>query len=663
MPTATKAKRAFSYIRFSDSKQKKGDSKRRQLAWGTDLCRIKGWTLDESLKPDEGVSAFRGKNATTGSLSLFLGEIKAGRVRPGDVLLLESLDRLTRQDIDDGWELFRSILKAGVEIYTREPERHYFPIDLNNFGTRVEVMAYFLRAFNESQMKSIRGSEYWKARRAKVEFLKIHHVLPAWLKLSADRKQFTPIPEAVKAIKLIYKWAGEGLGLNPITERLNKEKVPLIGNNVRRDPQTFTDSWRRSYVAKLIQDRAVIGEFQPHVFKEGERVPHGQPIKGYFPVIISETEWYSVRQAVKHRGTTRGANGVGISNLFTGLIRDARDGKVMHLVYTGSSRKNNTRQLMSYGARNGEKGSDHLLAFPYDPVERIFLQTLRELTADDIVGDKTDTRPDEMAAAVGKLDDLDAKIATVQRRVLEEAGIDALVSLLEKLSNERQATAALLDKLKAEAAHQQPVEGLREVNSVAALLEKATDPEERKSLRLKARAAIKRVVSEIWVIVWDVTPTIRAAEVQIWFHTGTFREFLLTWLRRGKHRGLVENSMVGEGDVISDPRQYRTSAKLRKIHTIETKELRPLIEEEIAKACKARDAMTALKIAVNPVAVKAADLRSQGMSLMKIGQELNRQGLLTPTGKPWTQAGQISLLIRSAPAPENGTQPATVASY
>src|SRR5262249_3925229 len=117
---AMKATRAYSYIRFSKRRQRKGRSLERQLEWGPALCAANGWTLDTSFKPDEGVSAHHGKNAADGTLAEFLKAIKAGRVKPGDVLLVESLDRLTREDIDPAWELFRSILKAGVEVYTRE---------------------------------------------------------------------------------------------------------------------------------------------------------------------------------------------------------------------------------------------------------------------------------------------------------------------------------------------------------------------------------------------------------------------------------------------------------------------------------------------------------------------------------------------------------------
>jgi DNA invertase Pin-like site-specific DNA recombinase len=575
----SKVKRAFSYIRFSDRKQAKGGSKRRQLEWGLALCASKGWQLDEHFRlQDEGVSAFRGTNATAGKLAAFLQAIKAGDVKAGDVLLLESLDRLSREDIDPAWELFRKILKSGVEVYTREPERHYVPSDLNNFGTRIEVQAYMLRAYNESATKSMRGLAYWKGRRDGLagEPRPIHQVTPAWLRLSEDRKRFEIIQEAAETIRLIYRWAGEGLGLDPITKRLNELKIPPIGNNIRRE--VFKAGWCRSYVAKLLADKAVVGEFQPHVMKmvpdpespdgrgKWKRVPHGDPIPGYFPEVIPEDEWYRIRQAVKERGRQTGPRGVGIASLFTGLIRDARDGETMHLTYAHSSLKANCRVLVSYGVRNGRPGSVHL-PFPYDPVERAVLRLCRELKPADVLGDKADDRLGEISALSGRLQEIDDKIAKVQRRVKEEAGIDALVSLLEMLDRERKAAVVRLEQLKAESAHRQPT-ALRETQSVVELLERA-EGAEREALRTKVKGRISQLVSEVWMLVQDVSETIRVARVQVALHSGRDKFLLLAWRRRGAGRGHVNEVMGAEVPADEPPealrwlRDYRGDPKTR----------------------------------------------------------------------------------------------------
>src|SRR6516165_10425780 len=100
----TKATLAYSYLRFSSPEQAKGDSIRRQTeardAW---LVRHPSVTLDTSLTlHDKGVSGFSGKhrlNADRFALAAFLKLVDAGRIPEGSYLLLENLDRLSREHI------------------------------------------------------------------------------------------------------------------------------------------------------------------------------------------------------------------------------------------------------------------------------------------------------------------------------------------------------------------------------------------------------------------------------------------------------------------------------------------------------------------------------------------------------------------------------------
>src|SRR4051794_17399302 len=90
--------KAYSYIRFSTPEQLKGDSLRRQLQLSRDYALQHGLELDEELK-DIGVSAFKGKNRTDGALGRFINLVREGKIEPGSVLLVESLDRLSRDQI------------------------------------------------------------------------------------------------------------------------------------------------------------------------------------------------------------------------------------------------------------------------------------------------------------------------------------------------------------------------------------------------------------------------------------------------------------------------------------------------------------------------------------------------------------------------------------
>src|SRR5262245_24648810 len=120
----TAATIAYSYVRFSHPDQAQGDSLRRQQEGAVAYCQRKGWTLDESLSlRDLKLSAFRGANALIGNLGVFLDLIKRGTVKPGSALICESIDRISRQGIDEGCEIIKKILKAGVLLVTLSPER------------------------------------------------------------------------------------------------------------------------------------------------------------------------------------------------------------------------------------------------------------------------------------------------------------------------------------------------------------------------------------------------------------------------------------------------------------------------------------------------------------------------------------------------------------
>jgi DNA invertase Pin-like site-specific DNA recombinase len=72
---------------------------------------------------DKGCSDFPGDNLkVTAGLALFLKAI-SGRVTTGSVLIIENIDRLSRQEVDVVYDLFRGILKAGVWIATKSPPR------------------------------------------------------------------------------------------------------------------------------------------------------------------------------------------------------------------------------------------------------------------------------------------------------------------------------------------------------------------------------------------------------------------------------------------------------------------------------------------------------------------------------------------------------------
>jgi DNA invertase Pin-like site-specific DNA recombinase len=107
--------KAYSYIRFSTPEQGKGNSLQRQTeaarAWA-DRERV---PLDTELTfEDHGVSGFTGANRETGALGVFLERVKDGTVPAGSWLIVESLDRISRQVARKAVRTIEDIVEAGI---------------------------------------------------------------------------------------------------------------------------------------------------------------------------------------------------------------------------------------------------------------------------------------------------------------------------------------------------------------------------------------------------------------------------------------------------------------------------------------------------------------------------------------------------------------------
>src|SRR5262249_43539901 len=94
---STTTPKTYSYIRFSTPEKASGDSHRRQAELSNRYAEEQVLNLDTFLSLcDLGVSGFTGENRRKGALALFLKAVETGKVPAGSFLLVESLDRLSR---------------------------------------------------------------------------------------------------------------------------------------------------------------------------------------------------------------------------------------------------------------------------------------------------------------------------------------------------------------------------------------------------------------------------------------------------------------------------------------------------------------------------------------------------------------------------------------
>lgn len=347
--------KAYSYVRFSTGDQIKGDSQRRQTEAAEAWCRKNGVTLVTQYS-DLGVSAFRGKNAETGSLGRFLAMVRSGRIEAGSYLVVESLDRVSRNSIMEAFDVFRDIIKAGIKLVTLSDNQIYDKESINNNWTSLIIsLTVMSRAHEESKMKSQRLAAAWSAKRSQVSQKKLTSRCVAWLRMTPDGKRFEVIPDKANTVRRIFEMAAQGKGANSITKALRTEKVKPIG----RKPVWFT-----SYVKKILDNRAVIGEFTPAVSRNGKR-EFLDAIPDYYPAIVSKELFATVQQLRRARPSYVGRS---TFNVFSKLAFDMASGAPM--LYVNKNRKRGWHYLVPRTALMQEVA---YCSWPYDDFLESFI--------------------------------------------------------------------------------------------------------------------------------------------------------------------------------------------------------------------------------------------------------------------------------------------------
>src|SRR5262249_1502303 len=154
----------------------------------------------------------------------------------------------------------------------------------------------------------------------------------------------------------------------------------------------------------------------------------GEPIKGYFPAIVSEATFHRVEEGLKRRKKGGGPT-TGTPNLFNGLLFDAFDG--LPMVINGSGA---IRHLVSRGAIRKAPGSVYR-SIRYQVFEDAILGQLAELKAADVLG-KPNEAQDRAAALSGKLTALNRKIDQVRAKAAAAEDVSIFFDLITDLDRE-----------------------------------------------------------------------------------------------------------------------------------------------------------------------------------------------------------------------------------
>lgn len=410
---------AYSYIRFSSVKQQKGDSVERQTRLSVEYAARLGLLLDTKLNlRDLGISAYDRSNLKKGALGQFLRLVEDGRIEKGSYLLVESLDRLSRDKVMDALSVFTDILRAGIIIVTLSDEQVYsYERSNDNWASLIVSIAIMSRANEESAMKSRRIRSSWDAKRKNIATKRLTARCPYWLKPAEGDQGFEFIPERVEVVKRIFQMSREGIGTVTIVKTLNAENVPRFSEK--------TDGWQNSYIQKILSSHAVYGELQLALQRDGELTPL-DVIPDYYPPIMSKEEWIIVASARSSRRTRGGVSkGKNLSNLFSGLLRCGYCGGAMNMGgyshVRANGRKSEGKYIACSSARRGL--GCNFVQWDYHDLEQLVLRFCKVVDLAQVLGVNRNAEA-EINNAMRRLESIKLEIADVSVR--NESLLDAL---------------------------------------------------------------------------------------------------------------------------------------------------------------------------------------------------------------------------------------------
>lgn len=307
-------KRAIAYLRFSSLTQLQGDSVRRQKRlideW---LKQHTDYYLDPVTFEDLGLSAWRGEHAARGAFSAFMEAVQLNLIESGSVLLIESLDRLSREKIGDATGRLHAILKAGIDVVTLSDSTHYTRDSLDDPFAIIRAILIAQRANEESEIKSKRMRAAWaeKRREAALSGRVMTTKCPYWLRVNDAHDGFDVLEDRAEIIRQIFRLRLEGLSYVRISRELNERGIENLKGKASQ--------WHSASVERLIKKKSVIGVLQSsrHLTVSGVI-----EIPGYYPAII-ENDDFERAQLINYEPESRQDSNFNpyLINIFRSLMR------------------------------------------------------------------------------------------------------------------------------------------------------------------------------------------------------------------------------------------------------------------------------------------------------------------------------------------------------
>jgi DNA invertase Pin-like site-specific DNA recombinase len=477
----------FSYRRFSSGRQASGHSLERQTESARRWCHEKGYRLDEDLAlADLGVSAYSGDNASRGALSGFLGAIESGRIPKDSILLVESLDRLSRAAIPEAVGLLTSIVRAGVRVVSLIDGHEWNQKTIEDTTSFLLSVLLFSRAHEESSTKAKRVSEqFQKKRKAGLPVVSFGHG-PGWASPKPDRSGWDVDADRAAVVVRVFELAAAGHGGIAISRQANQEGW-LLPWRVRSNTAS---RWEHTGVSRLLRDRRVLGEWQPKRMVGGKLKPDGDPVANYYPRVVQDALWYQVQTALGGRAGPLRIRGLK-ADVFSGLFYCSCGERMDRKAPTGRGYP----RYYCLGRKNGASKCEGVSeAVLLGPVLSAIAQLEQAAFHPDTAAERA---REELAIAEAKLRDIDAGASRILDAIQDGGSSSLLSGRLNALESEKIETEAVIARARAELGAAPTLDanfGRRLAESASAVVADKADVEGRHRVAQALWQVVQRIV-------------------------------------------------------------------------------------------------------------------------------------------------------------------------
>lgn len=423
---------AYSYTRVSTPEQIKGDGIKRQIEKAELYAAQHGLELDTTLHlSDKGVSAYHGDNfGEDGALGSFVKLI--GNVVPvGSYLLVEALDRISRENTLSAMNRFDALSRAGIHVVTLMDNKIWPIGGIVDLSDLMVSMIHFAVANQESAKKSVRGLDNWSKKRKDAKEKPLTKSVPSWIRIVDDKLLL--IPERSAVVQQVFKLYLSGNGAAAIAKQLNDTGVAPWDSKGR--------GWYDASIRRLLSNRACIGELQTYsrTIINGKYVNAPQQlIIDYYPSAISE-DIFNRAAELRNCKAIKGRKPQSFNNFFSRIAKCPACGLVMTI--RGSSE--HYRYICCGGYKQGicKAKTGKAAYINYNKILPNFIQAIRYALADFPNSDKNHNQHlkelRRLRVSRTNIDKALSNLTTAIEQLDDVAALNSLVSRISALEQQR----------------------------------------------------------------------------------------------------------------------------------------------------------------------------------------------------------------------------------